>query len=87
MCNCGNKREQLQQETLHLSNAPESDIPKKMWKDPEFEYIGLTALTITGSVTGKRYRFYHPHNVQKIDYRDASGMMAVPVLKKFIRTE
>lgn len=58
-----------------------------MWPDAEFEYTGLTALTVTGSVTGKRYRFFHPHNVQKVDYRDAAGMMAVPVLKKVIRTE
>ena len=82
MCNCGNKREQLQEEKFHLSNAPESDISKKMWQDVEFEYTGLTAVTVKGSVTGKTYRFYHPHNVQKIDYRDAAGMMAVPVLKK-----
>jgi hypothetical protein len=85
MCNCGNKREHLAQQSL--SNTPESDIPKKMWQDVEFEYIGRTALTVTGSITGKTYRFYHPGNVQKIDYRDAAGMMAVFVLKKVTRND
>jgi len=85
MCNCGNKREYITQQSL--SNTPGSDIPKKMWQDVEFEYTGQTALTVTGSITGRMYRFHQANNVQKIDYRDASAMMAVPVLKKVKRDD
>jgi hypothetical protein len=68
---------------MPLSNPVISEeISKRMWPDVKFEYTGLTALTIIGSVTGKRYRFHHPNDIQVIDYRDASGMMGVPVLKK-----
>lgn len=49
-----------------------------------FEYTGKTALTVTGSITRKRYYFSHPNQAQKIDYRDAPGMMAVPLLKKVV---
>jgi hypothetical protein len=85
MCNCGNKRENITQQSSSLSNIPKSDIQKKMWQDVEFEYTGSTALTVTGNITGNTYRFYHPNNIQKIDYRDAAGMMGVPVLKKVKR--
>jgi len=66
-----------------LSNPDVNDeITKRMWPDIKFEYTGLTALTIFGSVTGKKYRFHHPNDIQVIDYRDASSMMGVSVLKK-----
>lgn len=83
MCNCGNKRTQYSNQTTTLSNPVVSDeIVKRMWPDVKFQYTGLTALTIIGSVTGKKYRFHHSNDVQVIDYRDASGMMGVSVLKK-----
>lgn len=53
-----------------------------MWPDTYFQYTGKSALTVTGKITGKNYRFTKPGEMQVIDYRDASGMMAVPVLKK-----
>ncbi|RTL58504.1 MAG: hypothetical protein EKK37_09220 [Sphingobacteriales bacterium] len=83
MCNCGNKRTQYSNQTMLLSNPDVNDeITKRMWPDIKFEYTGLTALTIFGSVTGKKYRFHHPNDIQVIDYRDASSMMGVSVLKK-----
>ncbi|MBI1782070.1 MAG: hypothetical protein HYR66_11985 [Sphingobacteriales bacterium] len=83
MCNCGNKRSQYSNQTMTLSKSVVSDeITKQMWPDVKFEYTGLTTLTIIGSVTRKKYRFHHPNDVQVIDYRDASGMMGVGVLKK-----
>jgi hypothetical protein len=84
MCNCGSKRDDLiKNESFTLSNV--NSIKKaetKMWPDMAFEYTGKTALTVIGSVTGSRYRFHQPGDVQLIDYRDASGMINVPVLKK-----
>jgi hypothetical protein len=83
MCNCGNKRNEFIQQAQPLSNRVVSEkIPKKMWPDVKFKYIGNTALTIYGSITGKKYRFVVPNDVQVIDYRDVSSMMGINVLKK-----
>ena len=56
--------------------------PEKMREDIYFEYTGETALSVTGSITGNKYRFSKKGAVQQIDYRDAGSMMAVPILKK-----
>lgn len=80
MCNCGNKRDTL---TQSLSgNIFSERNPVRIWPDVNFEYIGKTGLSVTGGITGKKYRFNHPGDIQLIDYRDASGMMAIPSLKK-----
>jgi len=83
MCNCGNKRNALNHASHPLSSgvAPEQRYAQ-LWPDVSFEYTGHSALSVTGSITGKKYRFHHPGDIQTIDYRDASSMMAVPVLKK-----
>jgi hypothetical protein len=49
-----------------------------------FEYKGETGLTVTGTITGKQYRFPRNGDIQWIDHRDAGGMMAVTVLKKLV---
>jgi hypothetical protein len=79
---CGNKRTEYAQ-TIAGSGKPTIEYTsRKMWDDVYFEYTGATALTVTGSITGKRYRFACKGDVQLIDYRDAGGMRAVPVLKR-----
>ena len=82
MCNSGNKRNELAHSSQKLSGAIVQNNPVKTWSDTNFEYTGQTGLTITGNVTGKRYRFNRPGDIQVIDYRDVSGMLGVPVLKK-----
>jgi len=77
---CGKKREELSQSLS--SNTIINSSPVKMWDDVLFEYTGETGLTVKGSVSRNIYRFNSPGETQLIDYRDASGMMAVPVLKK-----
>jgi hypothetical protein len=80
---CGNKRSVFVQSTL---NSPGqqimNNVPKKMWPDLRFQYIGETGLTIIGNVTGKQYRFNNKGEVQQVDYRDGTAMIHVPVLKK-----
>jgi hypothetical protein len=80
---CGSKREKYAQAVSNsLAQQPDETItPATMWTDVYFEYTGETALTVTGNVSGKRYRFNHPGEILLIDYRDASGMRGVPVLK------
>lgn len=78
---CGNKRETLAQ---LLSSAVKSTTPVvKMWSDVLFEYTGETALTVKGSVSRNIYRFSGTGDTQLVDYRDVSGMMAVPMLRKY----
>lgn len=47
-----------------------------------FEYIGATALTVFGAVTGMRYRFAHSGARLAVQARDAPAMAAVPSLRK-----
>lgn len=84
MCNCGNQRSQLggQQftgmEKSELITAP----GQKMWPDIKFRYTGQSALSVTGTITGRRYRFNKPEEEQPVDFRDAPSMLMVPVLKR-----
>ena len=85
MCNCGNKRnDYADHEKLKFnSGSPADQQPSsKIFEDCYFKYTGNTGLTIKGNITGKIYRFSSVGEVQLIDYRDASAMIAVPVLKK-----
>lgn len=81
MCNCSKRRSNLYTPPVHgvgRSTAyPTTDMESVL-----FEYTGRTALTVTGSITGQRYRFNHSGDVQIIDRRDATSMISVPVLKR-----
>jgi hypothetical protein len=46
------------------------------------EYVGPTALTVFGGVTGARYRFTKPGAVVRVDSRDVGSMAAVPNLRR-----
>ncbi|MEO6168186.1 MAG: hypothetical protein ABIO46_03655 [Chitinophagales bacterium] len=79
MCNCGKKRME------YSSRRNDSGISTEQIEsesDITFEYTGKTALTVTGNRTGNRYRFYRPGEILSVDYRDAAGMISIPVLKK-----
>lgn len=83
MCNCGNKRNEHTSASLSMSGpVAASTRHHPLWPDVSFEYTGKTALSVTGYITGKKYRFHHHGDIQFIDYRDASAMLAIPVLKK-----
>jgi len=84
MCNCGNKRSELSDSTpKKLSNPVNVNTNQPgRWPDVSFSYTGNSALTVTGGVTGKRYRFAFPGDIKQIDYRDASGMQSINLLKK-----
>ena len=82
MCNCGNKRKEFSQaphaNSVHTQAKPSVQPPGA---NSSFEYVGKTALTVTGNVTGTQYRFNYPGSRQNIDYRDIAGIRTVPVLK------
>jgi hypothetical protein len=48
------------------------------------QYIGKTAMTVFGPVSGKTYRFNYPGERVELDRRDLTGLASVPKLK-FIR--
>lgn len=83
MCNCGNKRNEDTHSSFSGSGAfvtKRNQLQKG--SDLNFKYTGKTALSVTGSITGKRYRFSFPGNIQTVDYRDATGMRTVPLLSE-----
>ena len=47
-----------------------------------FEYFGKTALTVTGPVTGKKYRFPQPGSKLAVDAADALSVATIPVLRQ-----
>jgi len=47
-----------------------------------FEYVGKTALTVTGPVTGKKYRFPRPGAKIAVDGPDALSVAAIPLLRQ-----
>ena len=83
MCNCGKKRNELHQQQRHIpadTNAQQSITAELIFI--HFEYTGKSGLTVTGNITGTRYRFNYPGEIIPIDKRDAAGMMGVPVLSR-----
>ena len=47
-----------------------------------FVYVGNTALTALGAVTGYRYRFAGAGSVVAVDMRDAPSMAGVPNVRR-----
>lgn len=79
MCDCGKKS--------NNSPAYNSSQVYQQWTRPiqqgiRFKYTGTTALTAIGNITGIRYRFNYPDDIQLIDKQDAAAMRQVPVLQE-----
>lgn len=84
MC-CGKKRTGHENYMSNHStpySAPYQTHQNPPKPDVEFEYTGDTALTVVGGITGTSYRFSFKGDTRQVDYRDAGGMMAVPVLSR-----
>lgn len=78
MCNCGSKRDELVQQLSDNAHSPANKL------NVRFEYIGKTALTVTGNITGNRYRFSRPGEYLQVDIRDVAGVMRLPVLRRVV---
>ncbi|WP_221394475.1 hypothetical protein [Dyadobacter sp. NIV53] len=68
-------------------SAEYSSSEKYSLNDTFFEYTGKTGLTVTGSVTGRKYRFNNPGDKVIIHYKDMPGMLTIPVLKEVLEKE
>jgi|HubBroStandDraft_5_1064220.scaffolds.fasta_scaffold02591_5 hypothetical protein len=80
MC-CGRNQKQIQY------NAPNgvttTPIPGNsgFQSGSTLQYLGRTALTVVGPITGARYRFDRPGSQLRVDPRDRPALLRVPVLK------
>lgn len=79
---CGNKRSASRHYAGSGALPTDGPFTPRVAPDVPFEYTGASGLTVTGTVTGRRYRFNGPGEIQAVDYRDAGGMASVPVLRK-----
>ncbi|HEX5152126.1 MAG TPA: hypothetical protein VFW07_11815 [Parafilimonas sp.] len=87
MCNCGKKRNELTQRNIHARPANNSQhSPFNITSQPTqtvlFRYAGNTALTVTGNITRRHYRFNFPGDVQHVALSDAPAMSVIHVLKR-----
>ncbi len=95
MCNCGKKRSQLKPQSSTSNNnytqtqpiqqpvyQQQIQPPSQIKQMVMFQYTGSTALTITGHITRRNYRFSFPGDIQPVVLSDAAAMAGVPVLKK-----
>jgi len=84
---CGKKREQMrtgiQGRPFGLSNN-RLDVRRApvAVQVVAFEYVGKTALTAIGPVSGRHYRFSHPGAVVEVDPRDSASLISVTNLRK-----
>ena len=93
---CGNKRAALRLEASRAAGdgtgASRQDTPatgdlrlhsSRPNSEPVlFQYIGKTALTVLGPITGRRYRFASHGVVIPVDQRDAPFVLGVPHLRR-----
>ena len=75
---CGRQREQF----LATRQAPLQASDRQRQPAFRFEYVGTTGLTVTGPLTGKRYRFDGYGSRVVIDPRDVPSMATVPHLRR-----
>jgi hypothetical protein len=78
MC-CGKGREQLQR-----TSPPAQELRASSGSVLAvlFEYVGNTALTVVGPVTGRRYRFGRPGDRVLVDLRDRPSLVVFPNLRE-----
>lgn len=82
MCNCGNKRSGINTQQQPVVQQQFNNSSEQHFVYSNFEYTGKTALNVIGNVSGRKYRFNYPGDVQAIDKRDESGMIGIPVLRR-----
>lgn len=83
MC-CGRGKARVQGGTVHSVAAPVARFETRAHGAPIFEYIGRTALTVFGPISGAPYRFNGPGSRLAVDPRDRPALAVIPVLR-FVR--
>lgn len=89
MCNCGKGRPAAARALMKTQNAKDVHDVRGMHgghgastpTQPLFEYVGATALTVIGPVSGRRYRFERTGARLTADPRDGNALQTVPLLR------
>jgi hypothetical protein len=83
---CGQRRAQQRNVPRafvhHQLTAPRASAGKFPMGRAYFEYVGETAITAVGSVTGRQYRFATPGVPVVVDARDRWSLARVPLLRE-----
>jgi hypothetical protein len=87
MACCGQRRRQVSRATpiRRVSSPPLPNSLNRYAAQPRttpFQYVGKTALTAVGSVSGRHYRFSHPGAIVEVDLRDRASLALVPYLRQ-----
>lgn len=77
MCNCAKNPFTGAVGARAASAATRASAPSRLL----FEYVGVTALTVFGPASGRRYRFERPGAALAVDPRDHAALQAVPQLR------
>lgn len=64
---------------LKVANAEQSMVAQQ---GARFQYIGKTAMTAIGLMSGRQYRFGSPGAILQVDPRDRASLAAVPNLRE-----
>lgn len=91
MACCGQRRQQMRSQATPVSLA--SDRANRagfsqattQQRSATFQYVGKTALTAVGPVSGRHYRFNCFGAVVEIDPRDTMSLATVPNLRQIRR--
>jgi hypothetical protein len=78
---CGKNRQQIGALSVPTSGEMDKRDPVRQFTIL-FEYIGRSAMTVIGPVSGRRYRFEHSGARLPIDPRDRPGLARVPNLRQ-----
>jgi hypothetical protein len=82
---CGQKRRALRNPIDTQTFEPDVISPTEPPAGTIFlEYVGVTAMTVIGPVTGIRYRFGWSGAQVAIDTRDAEPLSSVPHLRRVL---
>jgi hypothetical protein len=85
MACCGQRRQQISRTTpVQRPNnpAPPANVNRAAGSSLtiRFQYLGKTALTAVGLISGRYYRFSHPGAILEVDPRDRASLATVPNL-------
>jgi hypothetical protein len=82
---CGQRRAQqrnMSSAFVHELVAPRASASRFPMGRAYFEYVGQTAITAVGSVTGRQYRFATLGVSVVVDARDRWSLARVPLLRE-----
>ena len=84
---CGQRRQQISR-AMPIQRAPNPGLasslnrPSAQPRTTAFQYLGKTAMTAVGLISGRYYRFSHPGAILEVDPRDRASLATIPNLRQ-----